>query len=309
LSPQGPGSLIRHWKLIAAVVAVALATATGFTLWLLSTLGGGGDPIPYGLHAAPPEEPFSFDRYAELLAARVGDGRVDYAGLVDDRRGLDEQVAALAVVPPETEEAWPAQERLAFWLNAYNVLTLALVADHYPPLPELPTSVIFPYPSIRHIHGAWERYRFKVAGQTLSLNEIEHSIVRAEFDEPRVHFAMVCASVGCPPLRGEPYRGADLDAQLADQTRQFLATRRNLVVDRAAGRVRLSSIFQWFGADFGASAPADGFGQQPPALKAVLAFVASHHPDPEVAAFLQTGQYDVGFLSYDWALNDSSEKR
>src|SRR5262245_61766217 len=157
-------------------------------------------------------------RWTALLARRVDQGRVDYAGLArDDQAALDTYLATLSGTCAADYERWTQAERIAFWLNAYNAFTVRLVLDHYT------------LASIRQIGWlplAAFRERFipmeDIKGDVISLNDIEHGTLRSEFHEPRIHFALVCAARSCPALRPEAYRGADLDQQLDDQGRTFL---------------------------------------------------------------------------------------
>ena len=135
----------------------------------------------------------------------------------------------------------------------------------------------------------------------MTLDDIEHKILRPEFKEPRVHFAINCASVGCPPLAGEPYRAATLDAQLDAATRRYLASPQGL---RIEGRtLRVSRIFEWYGDDFVARFAPDRAGQPDRVERAVLGLVAQFGP-PEAAALAHTPTARVRFLDYDWSLND-----
>ena len=149
---------------------------------------------------------------------------------------------------PLTEErGWTREQRLAFWINAYNRFTLRAIVDHYPIRSALFT--LQPRNSIRQIDGVWTTLTWRAAGRTLTLDDIEHRILRPEFKEPRVHFAVNCASVGCPPLAAEPYRRATLDAQLDEAARRYLASERGLTDRRQhAAASRRSS--KWYGDDF-----------------------------------------------------------
>lgn len=147
-------------------------------------------------------------RFDALLRTQVdADGLVDYAGLKDAHAELDAYIRSLAAAP---FEQLGRDEKLALLINAYNAFTLRLVLDHWP------------LASIRHIPGKrrWDAPRWRLAGETLSLNQIENERIRPRFKEPRIHFALVCAARGCPPLRAEAYTGARLSAQLADQARR-----------------------------------------------------------------------------------------
>ena len=179
-------------------------------------------------------------------------------------------------------ETWPRNDRIAFWINAYNAFTVRLILDHYP------------VTSIRKIGWlplAAFRERFipmpGLKGRTISLDEIEDDTLRAQFREPRIHFALVCAARSCPPLRGEAYRGADLDRQLDDQARAFLNDVTKNRIDAKTKTLYLSSIFDWFGGDFEAAA-----GTVP---DYIAQYVGGHD--------LRLSAYRIEYLDYDWALN------
>ncbi|MCR4295249.1 MAG: DUF547 domain-containing protein, partial [Elusimicrobia bacterium] len=151
------------------------------------------------------------------LSAHVREGRVDYAGLKKDSAGLDAWLAAAAALDENEFKGRSREQRLAFLINLYNAATLRLILDRYP------------IASIRDIGPAWDPNKawklpaVKVFGRTVTLNQVEHEMIRPVFNEPRVHFALVCAAKGCPPLRSEAYDGSRLDAQLDDQARLFLS--------------------------------------------------------------------------------------
>lgn len=247
-------------------------------------------------------------RYTELLRNVDASGMVDYRA-VQSSGDLEEAAGDLALIPGTDLQTQSVNDRIAFWINAYNFLTIKAVTDHYPIRSSFFTSLVYPKNSIRQIPGVWDRLQFRVAGELRTLDEIEHSILRREFAEPRVHMALVCAAKGCPVLRNEPYIGADLDAQLDDQTRRFVRDPRKVNIDRSNRKVGLSPIFKWYGADFlGTFAPGSGFGSGSPEDRAVLAFIAGHvsHED---AAFLEAGDFDIEFLDYDWSLNEQGLNR
>jgi hypothetical protein len=138
----------------------------------------------------------------------------------------------------------------------------------------------------------------------MTLDEIEHNVLRKEFNEPRIHMALVCAAMGCPPLRTEPYEGAKLDQQLNDQARVFLANPKKFRLDRGQGKVYLSSIFRWFGGDFvknyGTDKAFPGFS---PEERAVLNFLSQYLPAGD-RDYLLKGKYTIAYLDYDWSLNE-----
>jgi len=252
-----------------------------------------------------PETTFSYADYALLLKATVDDdGWVDYAAIEADGRALEGYLRALASLQRSIFETWNEDQKLAFWINAYNGLTLKLIADHYPIKSGFLKSLLYPSNSIRQIPGAWDRLTFDVMGEQLTLDHIEHGILRAEFKDPRIHAALVCAAVSCPPLRNEPYRGETINEQLEDQTKAFLARPDGLRVDRAEGEVWVSAIFDWFAGDF-----VGGFGKPRRGLlserhSSIVNFILPHVEQAE-AAFLAEGAYEVKHFDYDWTLNDA----
>lgn len=219
--------------------------------------------------------------YSALLADHVADGRVDYRRLRADRR-LADYLAALATVDPTT---LPAPARKAFLINAYNAWTLKVVCDAYPigSIKDLKNDrgqAVWDWPVVRLGNGTW------------SLNQIEHTMLRPMGDA-RIHFAVVCAAVSCPPLRAEAYRADRLEAQLDDQGRRFLRNRTLNVVDLAAHTARLSAIFTWYASDFGTD------------TTTVLRTVAPFFAEAERTALrTRTSMFTWTSMEYDWRLND-----
>jgi hypothetical protein len=226
--------------------------------------------------------------YAELLGRHTrsvtdpAGTRVDYTALRTSP-GWRRVVASLAESDPSSLATRDA--RLSFWINAYNVLAIDVVLAGYP------------LDSIKDRGGfltpVWRIDAGRVGARTLSLHEIEHEILRP-LGDPRIHAAIVCASTSCPSLQREPFRAADIDAQLDASLRRFLADpRKGLAVDRSAGRIRLSRIFDWFAEDFGGA-------------DAVIERITPFAPERE-RAWLEEhgGRARVSFFDYDWRLNDT----
>ncbi len=241
---------------------------------------------PWNVPAA--EASATFDRshaaYTALLQRHVSNGMVDYAALKRDAV-LGTYLASLSEVSREELEAWPESDRIAFWIDAYNAFTLQLILEHYP-VKSIRSIGFLPGSAFRQ-----EFIRLRAAGSApISLDFIEHETLRKRFREPRVHFALVCASASCPSLRGEAYRGADLDRQLEEATRAFLADQRKNRFDAATRTLHLSAIFKWFGEDFERAAGS------------VPAFV-SQHALAEFGAVLSSGPVAVEYEPYDWSLN------
>lgn len=220
-------------------------------------------------------------RLDATLSARVRGGRVDYAGLKRDSSDLDAWLASAANVDEADFKGQPREQRLAFLINVYNAATLRLILDHYP------------IASIRNIGPAWDANKawklpsVKVFGRTIPLNTVEHEMIRPIFNEPRVHFALVCAAKGCPPLRSEAYEGARLNFQLDDQALTFLSQKAKNDASRARETAYLSPIFKWYMKDFGGS------------KKSVLAFVKKWLPVEE--------GWTVAWTEYDWSLNEDKK--
>ena len=220
----------------------------------------------------------------EVLRARVARGRVDYAGLKAAPQALD---AYLAQVAGASLDAMTAPEKMAFLINAYNALTLDLIADEWP------------LTSIRDLNfgQVWSFRRFRVAGADRSLDDLEHKLLRPMGD-PRIHAAVNCASIGCPPLSDTVFTAAGLDGQLDAASRRWAATS-----TLAGGTLTVSKIFDWYGDDFVVRYGASRWDI--PGLsgkeEAAANFVAAHVP--ALADAIKRGGYTVAYAPYDWGVN------
>ena len=257
------------------------------------------------LSGAVQAQSFSYADYADALKAYVNDrGMVNYAELKSHSEKLDSFVSSLAGLNRSAYDGWAEPAKIAFWLNAYNACTLQAIITHYPIQSSFLTSLRYPKNSIRQISGAWDGLQFSVMGQAMTLDGIEHGVLRKEFHEPRIHMALVCAAMGCPPLRNEPYAGDRLGDQLDDQARRFLSNPLKFRIAADGGTVYLSSIFKWFGDDFVAKYGVDqGYGDHSAVQRAVLHFI-SGYLGKEDAARLSSGDYSITYLDYDWSLNE-----
>lgn len=223
-------------------------------------------------------------RFATALKNTVRDGQVDYARLKSDPADLDVYLRDLASVSKEDFAKWSREDRLATWINLYNAHTLRLILDHYP-LQSIRSIGVLP-------GAAWRELLVRFGGRIMSLDHLENKIIRPESKEPRIHFALVCAAKGCPPLRSEPYVGARLDSQLDEQARQFLATPKQNRYDPIARILWLSPIFDWYEEDF-----TDAAGS-------LLAYAKPFLP-PSSQADLDGGEkVRIRFTEYDWGLNE-----
>ncbi len=199
----------------------------------------------------------------------------------EDRRALEKYLTNLSNARPGPSTSTPA--RLAFWINAYNALTIHGILREYP------TSSIRNHTSKLGGYNIWKHLQLYVDGTPHSLNHIEHEILR-NLDEPRIHFAIVCASVGCPRLLNEAYLPEQLNEQLEKNARDFFARGRNFQFE--SGKIHLSSILDWFGTDFG------------PDMASQLNSIAKWLPNEAAQQAAESGNVSVHYLDYDWNLNE-----
>ena len=237
--------------------------------------------------------------YDEILDLNVRDGFVYYRALRSDRAKLDGFIATLAAA--DIDKA-PRNEQIAFWLNAYNALVLRTVIDHYPIAQR--TSAYPPH-SIRQIPGAFERVPHRVAGRTVTLDQIEQDVL-GTFHDPRVYFALGRGSVGGGRLRSEAYAAAQLEAQLKEIADECVSRPECVRIDREANMLNASAIFSWRKKDFTATyadgAPA-AFANRSPIERSILAFIEPKLLTTERDA-LAKNDFKVVYAPFDWSLND-----
>jgi hypothetical protein len=244
-------------------------------------------------------------------APRIGVGQVDHQALavllekyVDDQglvaygrwkatpadmAALDAYLAHLGSV--DVSNSGQRNAEIAFWINAYNALTIKGILREYP------TSSIRNHTSLIGGYNLWTDLLLPVDGREYSLNDMEHDALRGQLQEPRIHFALVCAAKGCPPLRNRPYTAGGLDNELADNARRFFARPENFRADSAGRVVYLSEIFDWYGADFGSST-AERLQKLRPYL-----------PDADLLSWIENADVTVKYTKYDWALNEQTPAR
>lgn len=241
--------------------------------------------LTLGLVASVSARAAEFDQshaiFDQVLKTCVKNARVNYTFLKSHPQELDRYLAQVAAVGETEFQGWREKQQIAFLINAYNAQTLRLILDHYP------------VKSIKDIgsflSGPWDQPVVHLFGRTFTLNTVEHKMLRTDYSEPRVHFALVCAAKGCPPLRAEAYVAARLDEQLDDQAKQFLANAQKNRVDADAHTVYLSPIFKWYEGDFERKAGS------------VLAFLKPFWPAKPPAAYKD---FKVRYTDYDWSLNE-----
>lgn len=253
-----------------------------------------------------PDEGFSYRYFTTVLNKYVNDkGMVDYNGLKANREGLDRFAEQIAEIPSTVYHTWKDREKIAFWTNAYNAFTLKLIIDNYPIKSSFAASLRFPKNSIRQIPGHWDKVKFSIMGKEMTLTDIEHNTLRKDFNEPRIHMALVCAAMGCPPLLNEPYTAEKLYEQFADRTKALLADPQKFRIDRKKKRVFLSPIFTWFEDDFIKTYGTDEkFKEFSKGKRAVLNFISPFLSDTDRTFLVETEKFSIKYLDYDWSLNE-----
>lgn len=220
---------------------------------------------------------------------------VRYAAIQADPKALRSYLASVSAVTPQEYAGWSRDDRLAFLINAYNAFTIDLVLTRYPELKSIKeVGSVFQSP--------WKRKFFTLLGEQRSLDDVEHGLIRAGgvFDDPRIHVAVVCASVGCPMLRDEAWVGERIGTQLDDAMRRFLSDRSRNRFDAQSGTLSVSKLFDWYHADF-------ELGHQ--GIDSLPTLFIRHAEvlgrTPAARAELRAGRFKIGYLDYDWSLNDA----
>ncbi len=218
--------------------------------------------------------------------------RANYRGFATDRAALKAVLDGMSAVPRTTFDGWSQPQQMAFLINAYNAFTVELILTRYPDLKSIKDLGSF-------VQSAWKKKFFTLLGDERHLDWIEHEQLRPRYNEPRVHAAVNCASIGCPALRDEAFTAAKLEAQLEDGMRRFMGDRtRNRV---KGGKVEVSSIFKWFREDF---EKGHGGFRQVEDVFAKYAELLSDQPAEQAA--LKARTLGVSHLDYDWSLNDTA---
>lgn len=183
--------------------------------------------------------------FDELLQKYVNDqGMVNYKGLNQERAKLKSYLSLLEDNAPQ--KSWTRDQKLAYWINAYNAFTLELILRNYPleSIKDIGSTIKIPF-----VNTPWDIKFINIGGEEYDLNNLEHGIIRKEFDEPRIHFALVCAAISCPKLQNRAYFPEKLEAQLSKAAKEFLANPDKNEF-KSADQATLSKIFNWYGGDF-----------------------------------------------------------
>ena len=228
-------------------------------------------------------EPLDHSSFDLMLRKYVDEeGFVDYKRWQQNRKDLSAYLENLTTNPPN-DKRWSREEKLAYWINLYNAFTIDLILEYYPvkSIKDIGSSIQVPF-----VNTPWDIKLIVIGKEKYDLNNIEHNILRKIFNEPRIHFAINCASYSCPKLRREAFTAEKLEEQLEEQAREFLNDpKRNNITEEKA---EVSKIFQWFGGDFKKET-------------SLAEFI-----NPYVPATL-TKATDITFMDYDWSLNDQSD--
>jgi hypothetical protein len=229
----------------------------------------------------------------QILDVNVRDGLVYYRALKSDRGRLDRYVSSLNVTPA-VYQGWSKAQQMAYWVNAYNAFVLATVVNHYPLRG-----------TIKQIPGAFDKTTWRAAGKTVTLDQIEKTIL-PEFKEPRLYLALGRGAVGSGRLRSEAYTGERLERQLAELQEEFVNNRYMYRLDRLANTLSVTPIVSWRETDF-AAAYADKadplFAQRSPLERAVVALITPHLL-PSEKELIRQNDWKMAFLEMDWRLND-----
>lgn len=226
------------------------------------------------------KKPIEHTEWTSLLKKHVdNDGFVDYKGFIRDSAELNDYLEKLSNNAPAKN--WSKNDKFAYWINAYNAFTVKLIVDNYP---VKSIKDLGPENPIIFVNTVWDKKFFTIGGKEMTLNTIEHKILRKKFDDARVHFAINCASYSCPKLRTEAFEASKLDAQLTDQAIDFLSDKRKNKV--STDQPQLSSIFKWFDKDFTKN------GQTK------IQFINKFSP------VKINDNADLSYLDYNWELNE-----
>ncbi len=243
----------------------------------------------------------SFDRLLQRFVDH--EGRVNYSALKQDSRDLDEYYHLIATFSPDSHpDLFPSEShKLAYWINAYNATAIKTVLTYYPissVLDVKPPAVFF---FLSEKSGFFVFQRLTYGGKTTSLYYLGNGVIRERFQEPRIHFALNCAALGCPRLPGQAFSGEDLERQLDQETRKFLSEARNFRIDHSGKTIYMSSIFKWYEDDF-----LNWYQKNYSESKASLVnYIALYLTSDKAAELKEHGnQYALRFLPYDWGLND-----
>lgn len=224
-------------------------------------------------------KPVSHEIWNDLLQKHVAtDGAVNYKGFIQDSTLLNDYLAILTAGHPN-EANWTRNEQLAYWINAYNAFTIQIVIRNYPVASIKDIAGAIPF-----VNSVWDLKFIEIEGVVYDLNNIEHNLIRKIFEEPRIHFALVCASYSCPALRNEAFVADKLEVQLTEQAQNFINDpRKNRIENK--DQAELSKIFSWYSGDFKTNTT-------------LIEFI-NQYADTQLSE-----DAEIEYIDYDWSLNE-----
>ncbi|MGQ9806820.1 MAG: DUF547 domain-containing protein [Chlorobiales bacterium] len=238
---------------------------------------------------SPMAQSFDHSLFDAVLKRHVKDGKVNYQALKHDK---DFQTYLEQLSKANPDMLATREEKIAFWINAYNAFTLKLIVDNYPVKSITEISALGKLTAFIG-DSPWKKDFFTINGKKMMLDKIEHEILRESFKEYRVHFAVNCASISCPILRPEAYTSESLNQQLNEQAKQFLKDTLRNRIDLKTKTIYLSKIFSWYQDDFSKSAGS------------LEKYLADYIDDEEIKRMLLNKEFKVEYLDYDWNLNEA----
>ena len=287
--------------------------------------------FPFLITTTAATQPLDHSQWDEILMKYTSGGLVEYSTLKNDSSELDAYLAMLTRNSASDYESWSREERMAFWINAYNAVTIHGILLNYPIQPGgFFARRRFPQSSIRQIKDFWDTEFIELAGRSVTLDEIEHEELRGEFKDPRIHFSIVCASAGCPVLSGSAYTAERLNEQLSRDAIRFIADPGKVRLDRENNVLYVSEIFKWYREDFHQwersawesfaaddQKPADataGSSVKAPVLPAWLKrygknirgfvkFIVDYAPS-DISEYIVDRSPELKYIEYDWTLNE-----
>jgi len=235
-------------------------------------------------------------------------GKVDYSKLRRQRLVLRSVTNLIETLKPDEYQKWSKEDKIAFWINTYNINKLKAIIENYPIVGSRWLNPIWGAKSIRHIKNQLDTYKFIVMNEEFTFNEVENRFFKDLFKEPRIFFAITMGTKSSPPMLNTPYQGTKLYQQLDDQVRKFLADEKiGFKVDEENKIVYLSLLLKtgWYGSQFTEKYSTNKMfkDKTSPDMRAVLNFVINYIPQNNVS-FLKIGNYSVRYLSYNWLLNE-----
>jgi len=275
----------KFWFISISILLISLITYAKFSTMNINDIGlkvlswvknVRGEGVDLTTFKDKKTNPITHESWTALLQELVTvEGKVNYKGFIKENARLKDYLNLLSSNPPGSN--WSKEEQLAYWINAYNAFTVKLIIDNYPL-----KSIKAIGDGLPMINSPWDIKFFKIGGVDFDLNTIEHEILRKQFVEPRIHFAINCASFSCPKLRNEAFESLQLESQLEDQTNAFINNPDKNKID--SDNTKLSKIFSWFESDFIKVSP-------------LTTFIKKYQPD-------FNEQNKIEYLIYSWKLNE-----